>query len=146
MQGSAWLALCQFTARRAREHGFMSKILTMGQRALLQEKLELQLREVDRRIAARLEGGGRVEHAREVLLQDDDDAPQREAERELDMAMADRDIALQGQMSRALARLQAPEYGICTDCGSPIAFDRLLLEPWAERCVPCESARERRQA
>ena len=124
----------------------MSKILTTGQRALLQEKLELQLREVDRRIAARLEGGGRVEHAREVLLQDDDDAPQREAERELDMAMADRDIALQGQMSRALARLQAPEYGICTDCGRPISFDRLQLEPWAERCVPCESTRERRQA
>ena len=124
----------------------MSTILTMGQRALLLQKLELQLREVDRRIAARLEGGGRADHAREVLLQDGDDAPQREAERELDMARADRDIALQGQISRALARLQAPDYGICTDCGSPIAFDRLQLEPWAERCVPCESARERKGA
>ena len=122
----------------------MSQTLTTGQRALLLQRLELQLREVDRRIAARLEGGGRVEHAREVLLQDGDDAPQREADREMDLAMADRDIALQGQISRALARLNAPDYGLCRDCGTAIAFDRLQLEPWAERCVPCESARERK--
>lgn len=122
----------------------MSQTLTAGQRAQLLQRLEVQLREVDRRIAARLEGGGRVEHAREVLLQDGDDAPQREADREMDLAMADRDLALQGQISRAMTRLNAPDYGICTDCGAAIAFDRLQLEPWAERCVPCESARERK--
>jgi DnaK suppressor protein len=122
----------------------MSDTLTASQRALLQKELELQLQEVDRRIAARLEAGSRAEHAREVLLQDSDDVAQREADREMDLAMADRDIALQGLISRALARLDAPEYGICTDCGTAIAFDRLHLEPWAERCVPCESARERK--
>ncbi|MDH4060668.1 MAG: TraR/DksA C4-type zinc finger protein [Aquincola sp.] len=121
----------------------MVTTLTSGQRALLEERLELEKRELDRRIALRLGGAGRVEHAREVLLQDADDAPQREADRELDMAMADRDIALQGQVSRALARVQAPEFGLCSDCGTAIAFDRLRLEPWAERCVACETVRER---
>jgi DnaK suppressor protein len=123
----------------------MVTTLSAGQRSLLRERLELEQREVDQRIALRLGGAGRAEHARDVLLQDGDDAPQREADRELDMAMSDRDIALQGQIARALARVQAPEFGLCSDCGTAIAFDRLRLEPWAERCVACESARERRR-
>ena len=124
----------------------MTQHLTPGQKAMLEAALVQRQHQLDKRLADQTQGLSRAEHAREVLLQDGDDAPQREAERELDMAMADRDIALQGQMSRALVRLQAPDYGICTDCGSPIAFDRLQLEPWAERCVPCESARERKGA
>ena len=122
----------------------MSTILTMGQRALLLQKLELQLREVDRRIAARLEGGGRADHAREVLLQDGDDAPQRESEREMDMALTDIETQELGAVSEALRRLRGDGYGVCADCDSDIPFDRLKAEPWALRCVACESIRERR--
>ena len=40
-------------------------------------------------------------------------------------------------------RLARGEYGRCGDCGADIPFDRLKVEPWAERCVPCATQRER---
>ena len=51
----------------------------------------------------------------------------------------------QPAVSAALARLRDTEtghYGVCTDCEADIPFDRLKVEPWALRCVACESARE----
>ena len=47
-------------------------------------------------------------------------------------------------LSLALRRVQGEDYGLCADCGGTIAFDRLRLEPWALRCVACESALESR--
>ena len=118
--------------------------LTAGQHALLESALEQHLHQIDRRLAEHLGGVSRAEHARGVLLQDGDDAPQREAEREIDLALADRDTASLGEVSAALARLRAGDYGLCADCGSEIPFDRLKVEPWALRCVACQGAAERR--
>ena len=43
------------------------------------------------------------------------------------------------QLHRALdaarRRLDDGSYGICTDCGAEIGFDRLHAEPAAARCV-----------
>jgi RNA polymerase-binding transcription factor DksA len=39
--------------------------------------------------------------------------------------------------------LKEGRYGACSDCGEPIAFDRLKVEPWALRCIGCEGRRER---
>lgn len=119
--------------------------LTAGQHALLESALEQHLQQLDRRLAEHLGGRSRAEHARGVLLQDDDDAPQREAERELDLALADRQTVSLGEVSAAMARLRAGEagnYGLCSDCGHDIPFDRLKIEPWALRCTPCQGARE----
>lgn len=38
---------------------------------------------------------------------------------------------------RALARLDAGDYGICTSCGEPIDPKRLEALPYAERCIAC---------
>jgi DnaK suppressor protein len=116
--------------------------LTAGQHALLESALQQRLAHLDRRLAEHLGGSTRAEHAYRVLEQDGDDAPQREGERELDMALADRDTVSVGEVSAALARLQRGEYGTCTDCGSEIPFDRLRVEPWALRCVPCQGRHE----
>ena len=62
----------------------MSKHLTAGQKALLQAALVQRQHQLDQRLAEHTHGQSRAEHAREVLLQDDDDAPQRENEREMD--------------------------------------------------------------
>ena len=78
-----------------------------------------------------------------MLLQDGDDAPQRETEREMDMALTDLETRELGAVSDALRRLAAGDYGACADCGNDIPFDRLKAEPWALRCVACESQRER---
>jgi DnaK suppressor protein len=120
----------------------MTPYLTTGQRALLQAELTQRQQQLDRQIAEHHQGLSRADHAREVLLQDSDDAPQREGERELDMAQSDRSLRELGDVSDALRRLQGEGYGLCTDCGAEIPFDRLKAEPWALRCVGCEGARE----
>ena len=120
----------------------MSSALTPGQVAQLRERLLLRQRELDARLAAHLGSGGRSGHARELLEQDGDDAPQRDADREVDLARSDAELRELGAVSAALARIAQPTYGWCADCGAPIPFDRLHAEPWAQRCVACESARE----
>lgn len=46
----------------------------------------------------------------------------------------------------ALERIEADCFGICDDCGEMIDPMRLDVQPAAERCLPCEEARERRAA
>jgi DnaK suppressor protein len=120
----------------------MTHHLTTGQKALLQAALEQRQHLLDRRLAEHTQGQTRAEHARDVLLQDGDDAPQRDNARELDLAVTDRETQDLGAVSDALRRLQGADYGVCADCASDIPFDRLKVEPWALRCVACESARE----
>jgi DnaK suppressor protein len=117
--------------------------LTQGQRALLEAALIRRQHELDRQLIEHQGGLSRAEHAREVLSQDSDDVSHREAERELDMAINDRDLGELGSVSAALRRLKEGPFGLCADCGDEIAFDRLKVEPWALRCVSCEARRER---
>lgn len=42
-----------------------------------------------------------------------------------------------GQISRALARLDRGEYGLCARCGEEIDAGRLEAVPHAERCAAC---------
>jgi DnaK suppressor protein len=121
----------------------MSTHLTAGQRALVESALRLRQLELDRRLAAQQGGQSRAEHAREVLLQDGDDATQRDAEREVDLALNDLEMVELGQVSHALRRIHDPDFGLCHDCHAPIPFDRLKLEPHAWRCTRCESAHEK---
>ena len=120
----------------------MANFLSPGQRALLQQLLQLRQQELDRRIAQHSGGAGRAEHAYEVLQQDGDDAPQRDADREVDLARADREVEELGAVSAALARVHDADFGLCVDCGDAIPFDRLKLEPRALRCVACQAKRE----
>jgi DnaK suppressor protein len=121
----------------------MSTHLTAGQRALLEAALVQRQHQLDRRLAEHNDGLSRAEHAREVLQQDVREAAQREEEREVDMALSDMEQRELGEVSAALRRLHAGDYGRCADCDSEIPFDRLKVEPWALRCVACESRRER---
>ena len=120
----------------------MSKHLTAGQHALLESALLQRQAQLDRQLAEHHAGRSRAEHAHEVLEQDGDDAPQRESERELDMALSDRTLVEIGEVSAALRRLSGPAYGLCAQCRETIPFDRLKVEPWALRCVGCETERE----
>jgi DnaK suppressor protein len=122
------------------------KHLTSGQRALLESSLQLRQAQLDRRLSEHHGGQSRAEHAHDVLQQDGDDAPQREGEREMDMALSDLETQELGAVSQALARLAAEQYGACADCAADIPFDRLKAEPWALRCVACEGALEARAA
>jgi DnaK suppressor protein len=117
--------------------------LTAQQWAWLITELEQRYRRLTQQSREHAGGLSRAEHAHEVLEQDADDAPQREGERDLDFALADRDQHALDEVGQALLRVKSADYGLCIDCGAPIAFERLKAEPWALRCVECESAYEK---
>lgn len=58
-------------------------------------------------------------------------------------AQAQRDLDELTEVRAALQRLDAGAYGNCTDCFEPIAWQRLLVQPAALRCAPCQAAHER---
>jgi DnaK suppressor protein len=127
----------------ARGEETMSQHLTAGQRALLEAALVQRQHQLDRQLEEHQEGQSRAEHARDLLQQDMREAAQREGEREIDMALSDRELRESGDVALALRRLQAGTYGLCADCEAEIPFDRLKAEPWTRRCVDCEAAHER---
>ncbi len=120
----------------------MSTELTAGQRALMQATLVRRQHELEQQIAQQLDGKSRPEHARDVLLQDGDDATARDADREVDLARSDREIAELRDVNEALARLTAGTYGWCLDCEAGIPFGRLQRQPQASRCLACQAAEE----
>jgi len=61
---------------------------------------------------------------------------------DLDAAIADRHVQALRSVDAALDRLDAGEYGRCTDCGTDIPPGRLMAWPEALRCVPCQSRYE----
>lgn len=110
------------------------------------ERLGLMMRQRCDALHARLlatTGGNRAEHAREVLLQDGDDAPQRSADREIDFAMTDLETAELAALDAAMQRLADGRYGCCQDCGADIPLARLEIEPAAPLCVACQGVREK---
>lgn len=121
----------------------MSTHLTAGQHALLEAELEQKHKALAGQLAAHLHGQSRAERAHDLLAQDGDDAPQRAPELAMAAALTDRERRELDAVAAALRRLAQGAYGDCADCGAGIPFDRLKVEPWAERCVACETQRER---
>lgn len=120
----------------------MTQPLSPALQQQLHATLQARRAQLDGQRLDHLDGQTRAEHARAVLLQDGDDAPQRDAEREVDLARTDRDAVALAQIDAALQRLARGHYGLCTSCGTPIASARLQLNPEAARCLACETQLE----
>lgn len=45
-------------------------------------------------------------------------------------------------VDRALLKFESGQYGLCEDCGTHIAIDRLRAEPQAARCITCQEKHE----
>lgn len=56
--------------------------------------------------------------------------------------VADRELSA---VQAALERIDDGDYGVCIDCDEPIAPARLEVEPWAERCIECQTRHEQRE-
>ena len=61
---------------------------------------------------------------------------------DLDGAQEQRDVDEMAQVETALHRIEDGIYGDCTDCGEPISPQRLLVQPAAQRCAPCQATYE----
>ena len=61
---------------------------------------------------------------------------------EIAFAVADRRARQLAEVTRALEDINAGRYGICRECGDPIAKARLKVMPFATRCVACQARLE----
>lgn len=65
---------------------------------------------------------------------------------DLSNAAMSRDIFEMRAIEAALARMDDGSYGECLDCGTDIPYERLEVQPTAERCTPCQEMHERTHA
>ena len=61
------------------------------------------------------------------------------------MAVANREQAntILKLINSALERIGAEEYGYCLECGEPIGYARLQVQPQSPNCMACQSLLER---
>jgi DnaK suppressor protein len=113
-------------------------------------KLRVLRSEVAAAVEARLHGGHGVDRKSEAGLprraEDTDDDAAAEAQRSMDIAQLSHTTAELAEIDAALARIADGSYGWCVDCGGPIGRPRLLVQPMAVRCAPCQSRLEKRLA
>lgn len=103
----------------------------------------------DRRRAMQSEVQSRIRHARtdgrnEVL--DESEHSEADIQDDIEFALIQMKAETVGHIDAALARLEAGEYGYCSECRSEIAERRLRALPFAARCTACEDQRERGEA
>jgi len=109
-----------------------------------------QLRQMRTDVLAQLRaqrGGrvGRAEAAAEARQNVGDDWAQADAERDLSIALEERESAELVAIDAALQRIADGSYGLCVDCGVSIATARLHANPTALRCVGCQDKAEHAQ-
>jgi DnaK suppressor protein len=86
-----------------------------------------------------------LEQRREVLMQElgGDELHVREGGGDLAQADLLRDQDELRDIEAARRRLDDGSYGICTDCGVDVGFERLHAEPEAARCIDCQRRHEK---
>jgi DnaK suppressor protein len=83
------------------------------------------------------EGGGRARRG------DEGDLSSQREEHERSFGTRRALIEKANQLAEALERLRRGEYGLCQECGDPIAPARLRAVPEATACVLCQDRQER---
>jgi DnaK suppressor protein len=94
----------------------------------------------------RLHRHGLVPHeaaARPNRREDTDDAAAADTAARMDIAAVARGAAELASLEGALQRFADGDYGICLECGEPIARERLYANPAASRCSECQQFIER---
>jgi len=86
---------------------------------------------------------GRAEAAAEAREHESDDWAQADAERDLSIALEERESAELVAIDEALKRIADGSFGQCTDCGIDIGTARLHANPTAMRCVACQEKAEK---
>lgn len=54
-----------------------------------------------------------------------------------------REVFYAKKIDKALKKFDVNEFGLCTDCGCWIKYERLLARPTAEMCILCKEESER---
>jgi RNA polymerase-binding protein DksA len=64
-------------------------------------------------------------------------------EQQRDLALRDHATGQLALVDAAIARLDDGTYGVCVNCGRPIASGRLEALPWAAHCIDCQTTIDR---
>jgi DnaK suppressor protein len=64
-------------------------------------------------------------------------------DREIDYTLEEIDEQVLVAIDEAISRIDSGTYGICVNCGRPIAEERLQAIPWATLCIDCKRLEER---
>jgi DnaK suppressor protein len=109
--------------------------LTPTQIAELREELERQLAKLEKSMAVSDEAVKPVELDQTAVgrLSRMDSLMSQGMAR----GLQEREVARFAQLREAVERMNAGEYGVCEDCGSPIAFERLYVFPESPTCAAC---------
>ena len=93
------------------------------------------------------ESAGSLEDETEEVLGTSDnhlgDAAAGTLDREIDYTLEGHSEQVREQIDAALGRIDAGTFGKCTNCGKPIAEERLEARPWANLCIDCQREAER---
>lgn len=73
------------------------------------------------------------------------DVASQETDRKILLALRERDRQRAKDIRRALRQMEQGSYGICDECGEPIATARLRAFPTTTLCVHCKEALEQEQ-
>ncbi len=63
-------------------------------------------------------------------------------DREFNLGLASNDRQILSQVEDALKRIEAGEYGQCTECRQPIPLARLKALPYVQTCLTCQEKLE----
>jgi DnaK suppressor protein len=108
------------------------KRILEARRDVLAHEVNGRLRGVRAEHEARPHGGADFGEVADTDMQDD-----------IEFALLEMKAETLNKVREALVRLEQGRYGHCHECGDEIAEARLRALPFAVRCTPCESMRER---
>lgn len=122
--------------------------LTQSELDQLVEKLKTDYQALLREVRDELENTG-DQHRIDLLNSEPGDAGDESmanALSDFNVARVDRQVQEIRDIEAALRRVKDGEYGVCTDCGDDIGFNRLQAYPTAKRCIICQQKREQEYA
>lgn len=110
----------------------------------LRNFLDLRLKELEHDLGRPANDAARAPDVTEVA--DQKDQAERQQAGAVEAAEEERDRAEMSDVLAALRRLDTGTYGDCEACGQAIPMQRLLAQPAARRCAPCQQALEQQDA
>ncbi|MEX0607688.1 MAG: TraR/DksA family transcriptional regulator [Halofilum sp. (in: g-proteobacteria)] len=122
----------------------MTAELTRDQMTELKDKLIVRRAELREIIHNELLEGTTETHAELAgQVHDAEDAALADLLVDAQLAEIDRHVEEVRRIENALQRISLGTYGECSDCGRPVALERLRAWPTAERCIDCQTLYER---
>ncbi len=121
-----------------------NQLLTASQRQTLKELLTARHHELKAQMEQNRVNLVPTENTAGSVSQDEN-ARLANQTREVDSVLTLLDEQDMVRIDRALDALEEGGYGLCDECGCPIPFERLRIEPMTQHCVACKSKWEQKQ-